>query len=220
MNPYWLIALAALVLMATRHTHDLWSRSRLGRFAVLLRPEAQVWLAELRREVSEDRTVAEVHAQLAREQWQLSRDEALLNLEALVSHFERTVQPNLGALLVQLSAAARTVRVVIPPRPLGLAAYQLWRMRGWNGIGLLAHWLLVTGWQRARVRVWFLGRGLRAIARAVSGSAVLAAHRGRWSSTIDDAVADFDTWGREAVTTATAILEAVSVWDAQRRAAV
>lgn len=218
MNVYWLIALAALTLVIGRRGHDLWTRARLQRYAVLLEPKAKEWLEELRRAVSEDRSVADVHAQLAREQWQMSRTEALANLEALVEHFERTVQPNLGALLTQLRVAARTVRMVVPPRPLGMAAYRLWRMRGWAGLGLLAHWTLVTGWQRAQVRVWFLGRGLRAVVRAASGASLLARQRGRWSLTIDHAVTDFDTWGGETVTTAEAILAAVAAWHAQRAA--
>lgn len=218
MNPYWLIALAVLALVAASRVHELWTGARLGRYVVLLEPEALEWLGELRREIEEDRSVAEVHAELAREQWRLSRDEALSNLEALARHFERTVQPNLGALLHELRVAARTVKIVAPPRPLGVAAYRLWRLRGWSGLGLLAHWLLVTGWQRVRVRVWFLARGLKVVARAVTGASLLAVRRGRWSMTIDAAVADFGTWGGEAVTTAESILDAVARWRAQRSA--
>jgi hypothetical protein len=215
-SPYWLIAAAVLLLVAAGRVHELWTRARLGRYAVLLEPQAREWLAELRREVEEDRTVAEVHAELAREQWQMSRDEAVSNLEALAQHFERTVQPNLGALIHELRVAARTVKVVAPPRPLGAAAYRLWRLRGWSGLGLLAHWLLVTGWQRVRVRVWFLARGLKVVVRAVTGASLLAVRRGRWSPTIDAAVADFNTWGGEVVTTAESILEAVARWRARR----
>lgn len=216
MSVFWFVLVAVLAVLALRQTVDLWTRARLRRYAVLLEPKAQQWLEELRLEVAEDRSVAEIHARLAREQWHVSRAEALADLEALVEHFERTVQPNLGALLEQLRVAARTVRVIVPPRPLGMAAYRLWRMRGWAGVGLLAHWVVVTGWQRAQVRVWFLGRGLRAVVRALTGAALLARQKGAWSLTIDHAVADFSTWGGETVTTAESILSAVSAWHAQR----
>jgi hypothetical protein len=97
-----------------------------------------------------------------------------------------------------------------------MAAYRLWRVRGLAGVNELLHWVLLTGRDRARVRLWFLRRALVVIVRTVLGTAVLAGRHGRWYATVDDAVADLGTSQDDLLATAETIIDALESWRARR----
>jgi hypothetical protein len=216
---YGLAVLGIAAHLAIRRAIKHWERGRLGQFASMLDPRERHWLDALRRDVETHGLLVERHVESARNAWAEEPERALHRLRLACEALEQVVQPSLARTIAELRSVARTVAVLAPPRPLAVAAYKLWQVRGLHGVISLAHWVLVTGRERARLRVWFFGRALVSIVKAFTGAVVLQAHRERWYMTTVDAAADLRTMQADLVTTAESILDALAAWrNARQRA--
>lgn len=199
-----------------RHVVHLWERHRLGQFGVILDPKNKLWLDELRLQVAENDDIMGRHVRASQLSWSPDRATAMRRLDAACEHLESVVLPNLGEMLTVLRDLARTASVIAAPKPLGLAAYRLWALRGSTTVVRFLGWLLIQGRDQVLLRIWFLRRALLVLVRTMTSTSVLAARHGKWYMTINDAVADLRTTQGEIVVTAEAVLLAFEGWQAQR----
>ncbi len=213
---FYAVLLSLVLTIVLRWILDLWREHNAGEFRRIYSRENKARLEALVLAVDVDTTIVGGYVRGARERWQESREEAIRRLDLACAHIEEAA-PYFLKTLRAMRNMARTVAIVAPPKPLSLAAYKLWQTRGLAGLTSLLHWIAVTGRDRIRVRVWFLGRAFRAVVRILTGAISRSRLLGLWDKAIDDAVDDMASVQTDAVTTYELILAALDHWEADRR---
>ncbi len=103
-------------------------------------------------------------------------------------------------LLRDMALYSRLVSAIVPLPPLRPQQFRLGELRGLAGLGAVAHYLLVAGVERFRLRLWILGRGFTVAIRALVPS----------SRRIAAAREDYETLDAESARSAEALAEALA----------
>jgi len=108
-------------------------------------------------------------------------------------------------------AMLRAISVMVPLPPVAPWVWRAWELRGLSGLTGLVHNLLVSGVERARLRVWLLARALSwSLRRLRTGADAVVLKPAAWRS-IEIAVADLATVGDEAELTYGRVVRALDV---------
>lgn len=152
------------------------------------------------------RHVADAHALRRAGHYAKALESLRLGREAI-----EDLAPDFLTSLRKLRHLARCVAAIVDVEPVRARAFRSTRLRGLAGIGAVLHYVLLTGSQRARLRVRFVAAAFRLALRALRVTVGRVAHRDRdvhWRR-VDDLVADLGTSGDEALVATRQIAEAL-----------